>query len=66
VYWPAFLLSAGLPLPDRILVHGYLTAARTILARLGDPDGAPLWGRPLTACAGPPPLPRKQVRSVPG
>lgn len=39
--------------------------ARTILARLGDPDGAPLWGRPLTACAGPPPLPRKQVRSGP-
>ena len=25
VYWPAFLLSAGLPLPDRICVHGYLT-----------------------------------------
>jgi methionyl-tRNA synthetase len=25
VYWAAFLLSAGLPLPDRILVHGYLT-----------------------------------------
>lgn len=25
VYWPAFLLSAGLPLPERILVHGYLT-----------------------------------------
>jgi methionyl-tRNA synthetase len=25
VYWPAFLLSAGLPLPDRIFVHGYLT-----------------------------------------
>ena len=25
VYWPAFLLSAGLPLPDRIDVHGYLT-----------------------------------------
>jgi methionyl-tRNA synthetase len=24
-YWPAFLLSAGLPLPDRIAVHGYLT-----------------------------------------
>lgn len=24
-YWPAFLLAAGLPLPDRILVHGYLT-----------------------------------------
>ncbi|WUH99282.1 methionine--tRNA ligase [Spirillospora sp. NBC_00431] len=26
VYWPAMLLSAGLPLPDEILVHGYLTA----------------------------------------
>ena len=25
VYWPAFLLSAGLPLPTTILVHGYLT-----------------------------------------
>jgi methionyl-tRNA synthetase len=25
VYWPAILLSAGLPLPDRLLVHGYLT-----------------------------------------
>jgi methionyl-tRNA synthetase len=25
VFWPAFLLSAGLPLPDRIAVHGYLT-----------------------------------------
>jgi len=25
VYWPAFLLSAGLPLPDTILIHGFLT-----------------------------------------
>jgi len=25
VYWPAILLSAGLPLPTRVLVHGYLT-----------------------------------------
>lgn len=25
VDWPAILLSAGLPLPSRILVHGYLT-----------------------------------------
>jgi len=25
VYWPALLLSAGLPLPDIILVHGFLT-----------------------------------------
>ncbi len=25
VYWPAFLLSAGLPLPDVLFVHGYLT-----------------------------------------
>jgi methionyl-tRNA synthetase len=25
VYWPAFLLSAGLPLPKRIFAHGFLT-----------------------------------------
>ena len=25
VYWPAMLLSAGLPLPSQIFVHGYLT-----------------------------------------
>jgi len=25
VYWPAFLLSAGLPLPRSIFVHGYIT-----------------------------------------
>lgn len=26
VYWPAFLLSAGLPLPKALFVHGYVTA----------------------------------------
>ncbi len=25
VYWPAFLLSAGLPLPKKLLVHDYIT-----------------------------------------
>ncbi|TNB47358.1 methionine--tRNA ligase [Martelella lutilitoris] len=25
IYWPAILLSAGLPLPSKIYVHGYLT-----------------------------------------
>lgn len=25
VYWPAFLLSAGLPLPKSLMVHGYIT-----------------------------------------
>jgi methionyl-tRNA synthetase len=25
VYWPAFLMSAGLPLPTRILAHGWMT-----------------------------------------
>jgi methionyl-tRNA synthetase len=25
VYWPAFLLSAGLPLPTRVFAHGFLT-----------------------------------------
>ena len=35
VYWPAFLLSAGLPLPDRILVHGYLTVEKHKLSKSG-------------------------------
>jgi methionyl-tRNA synthetase len=26
VYWPALLLSAGLPLPNEIVVHGFLTS----------------------------------------
>jgi len=25
IYWPALLISAGLPLPDEILVHGFIT-----------------------------------------
>ena len=24
IYWPAFLLSAGLPVPDQVVVHGFL------------------------------------------
>jgi methionyl-tRNA synthetase len=26
IYWPALLLSAGLPVPDQIVVHGFLTS----------------------------------------
>lgn len=26
VYWPSLLLSAGLPLPDELVIHGFLTA----------------------------------------
>ena len=36
-YWPAFLLSAGLPLPDRILVHGYLTVDGDKISKSGRP-----------------------------
>ncbi|MEA4863541.1 MAG: methionine--tRNA ligase [Victivallaceae bacterium] len=37
VYWPALLLSAGLPLPDRIFVHGFLTVnGRKIGKSLGN------------------------------
>jgi methionyl-tRNA synthetase len=35
VYWPAFLLSAGLPLPSRILVHGYLTVDGQKISKSG-------------------------------
>jgi methionyl-tRNA synthetase len=33
VYWPAILLSAGLPPPDRLLVHGYLQANGSRLSK---------------------------------
>jgi methionyl-tRNA synthetase len=33
VYWPAFLLSAGLPPPDRLLVHGFLQAGGARLSK---------------------------------
>jgi methionyl-tRNA synthetase len=37
VYWPALLLSAGLPLPDEIVVHGFLTTnGRKIGKSLGN------------------------------
>ncbi|MCO5973387.1 methionine--tRNA ligase [Actinoallomurus soli] len=35
VYWPAMLLSAGLPLPTEILVHGYLTAGGRKISKSG-------------------------------
>ncbi|GAA1895284.1 methionine--tRNA ligase [Asanoa iriomotensis] len=37
VYWPAMLLSAGLPLPTDLVVHGYITAGgRKIGKSLGN------------------------------
>jgi methionyl-tRNA synthetase len=33
VYWPALLLSAGLPLPDTIFVHDYLTVDGTKISK---------------------------------
>ncbi len=33
VYWPALLLSAGLPLPDEIVVHGFLTVEGTKISK---------------------------------
>jgi len=35
VYWLAFLLSAQLPLPDRIFVHGYLTVDGKKISKSG-------------------------------
>ena len=35
VYWPAILLSAGVPLPDELYVHGYLTADGQKISKSG-------------------------------
>jgi methionyl-tRNA synthetase len=33
VYWPAMLLSAGVPLPSTIFVHGYVTVGREKISK---------------------------------
>ncbi len=33
VYWPAFLRAAGLPLPQRLIVHGHWTVNKTKVGR---------------------------------
>lgn len=33
VYWPAMLMSAGLPLPTDIMVHGYITSSGVKLSK---------------------------------
>ncbi len=42
IYWPAFLMAAGLPLPRRLLVHGWITVCgkkmSKSLANIVDPE----------------------------
>ncbi|HXL96398.1 MAG TPA: methionine--tRNA ligase [Streptosporangiaceae bacterium] len=45
VYWPAMLLSAGLPLPTELYVHDYLTAGGRKISKSA--AGAGLPGTPL-------------------
>lgn len=41
VYWPAILLSAGLPLPDTIFVHGYVTVEGSKIGKSAGPSHDP-------------------------
>jgi methionyl-tRNA synthetase len=49
LYWPAMLLSAGLPLPTRILVHGYVTVEGR---KIGKSAGNAIDPAPLAAARG--------------
>ena len=42
VYWPAMLLSAGLPLPSLIAVHGYLTVDGAKISKSADNSVDPI------------------------
>lgn len=42
VYWPALLLSAGLPLPDEIVVHGFLTEHGRKISKSRGSDADPI------------------------
>jgi len=62
VYWPAILLSAGLPLPTDILVHDYLTIDGRKISKSASPAGLPASpaglpaspaGRPASPAGGP-------------
>jgi len=33
IYWPAFLMASGLPLPKRILVHGWITVDKKKMSK---------------------------------
>ncbi|HEX4226938.1 MAG TPA: methionine--tRNA ligase [Pseudonocardiaceae bacterium] len=43
VYWPAILLSAGLPLPDAVRVHDYLTVDGAKISKSAAPRPALAW-----------------------
>jgi methionyl-tRNA synthetase len=42
VYWPAILLSAGLPLPDAVRVHDYLTVDGAKISKSGPVSADPV------------------------
>jgi methionyl-tRNA synthetase len=42
VYWPAILLSSGLPLPDAVRVHDYLTVDGAKIAKSGPASADPV------------------------
>ena len=52
IYWPAFLMSAGLPVPKQVVVHGFLfNRGEKMSKSVGnvvepEGDGRGLWARP--------------------
>lgn len=42
VYWPAFLMSAGLPLPTRVFAHGFLYAGGRKMSKSDGTAASPL------------------------
>jgi methionyl-tRNA synthetase len=62
VYWPAMLLSAGVPLPTKLFVHGYITLSG---AKLSKSSGNPLDVLSLVQKYGAEPLRYFLLRHVP-
>jgi methionyl-tRNA synthetase len=62
VYWPAMLLSAGVPLPTSILVHGYVTVDRQ---KIGKSLGNSVDPVELAALYGPDALRYYLLREIP-
>ena len=62
IYWPAMLLSAGLPLPDKLVVHGFLTVDGEKISKSSHNAVDPF---PIIDQYGPDPLRYFLLRAIP-
>ena len=54
IHWPAFLMSAGLPVPRQVVVHGFLfNRGEKMSKSVGNVVGPRRWSRPTASIRAP-------------